>query len=159
MPVVERTYQASDLAGAGRRAFLDEARAGRARLRDTDGVSLVMIRESDHTYLDTLRLLTADYLALTGALNRNRDDRQTTDFGGVAWADTLSEDDLNEFRREFGNELTRATASGSAETVVRCVHEWRMTAATLADPVSRDILEGRFDDDDFVDVERPSDNA
>jgi hypothetical protein len=31
-----------------------------------------------------------------------------------------------------------------------------MTAATLSDPVSREILEGEAVDEDFVEVERPT---
>lgn len=159
MAVIERTYQASDLAGTGRREFLDEARAGHARLRDTDGVSLVMLPERDHAFLESLRVLTADFLALTGALNRDREDRQPTDFGGLAWADSLPDEDLNELRREFGRELARATASGSLDSVSRCMHEWQMAASTLSDPVALEILEGRVADDQFVDLGRPTSDA
>ena len=156
MALLERTYQASDLAGTGRREFLDEAKAGSARLRDTDGTSLVMLPEGELSFLSMMRGLIADYLALETALGRAREDRAVTDFGGLAWAEVLDDDDLHELRREYSQELARAAAAQSADGLDRCLHAWRMTAATLSDPVSREILEGKAADEDFVEIERPT---
>lgn len=156
MALLERTYQASDLAGTGRREFLDEAKAGTARLRDTDGTSLVMLPEGELSFLSSMRRFITDYLALETALGRPREDRAPTDFGGLAWAEFLDDDDLHELRREYGQELARAASARNTEKLDGCLHAWQMTAATLSDPVSREILEGRAGDDDFIEVHRPA---
>lgn len=157
MALLERTYQASDLAGTGRREFLDEAKAGTARLRDTDGTSLIMLPEGQLNFLTMIRVYIADYLALETTLNRARDDRAASDFGGLAWAIEFDDDDLSELRREYAQELSKAVAARDATSLERCLHAWHMTASTLSDPVSRDILEGRASDDaDFVDLARPT---
>jgi hypothetical protein len=119
MTLLERTYQASDLAGTGRREFLDEAKAGSARLRDTDGTSLIMLPEGELSFLSMMRGLIADYLALETALGRAREDRAVTDFGGLAWAEVLDDDDLHELRREYSQELARAAAAQSADGLDR----------------------------------------
>lgn len=159
MAVAERIYQASDLAGTGRREFLDEARAGQARLRDTDGRSLVMLPEADYSFFDRLRTLTADYLALETALTRDAAHRAPSDLGGLAWADSLPESDLGELRRDYADELARATASRDLHALDLALHEWRMAADTWRDPVSRAILEGKVTDEDFVEVDRPTEDG
>jgi hypothetical protein len=154
--VMDRTYQASDLAGTGRREFLDRAKTGEAHLRDTDGTPLVMVPAAD---LDGLRGITAwviSYLGLETALQRPRDQRQPSDFGQVAWAATLDEDDLTEMRDDLGSALVVAASQRDPRPVETLMRDWRYTAISLADPVSGPILRGGFNPDDFVEVARPS---
>jgi len=154
--VTDRTYQASDLAGTGRREFLDRAKAGEAHLRDTDGTPLVRVPAAD---LDGLRGITAwviSYLGLETALQRPRDQRQPSDFGQVAWAATLDEDDLAEMRDDLGSALVVAASQRDPRPVETLMRDWRYTAISLADPVSGPILRGGFNPDDFVETARPS---
>jgi len=154
--VMGHTYQASDLAGTGRREFLDRAKAGEAHLRDTDGTPLVMVPAVD---LDGLRGITAwliSYLSLETALRRPRDQRQPSDLGQVAWAATLDEDDLGEMRDDLGAALVVAASQRDPRPVETLMRDWRYSATSLADPVSGPILRGEYGDDDFVEVARPS---
>lgn len=151
----DRTYQASDLAGTSRRSFINEARGGLARLRDQDGASLVMLPEADLATLSGLRVHFLAYLSLENALLRPRSARRPTDFGEVAWADALDEDDLAEFRDEFRDELTRAVAGRSLDDLNELLRAWRLTADLVGD----DEAMARLDDDDLVDVPRPEDSV
>src|SRR4051812_3323903 len=119
MAVADRTYQASDLAGTGRREFLAQARSGEARLRDTDGTSLLMVREGDYRALAALRDWTLAYLVLENALARPAHQRVTADFGVLAWAAVFDDDDLGELQRELGDALIRSAAARDVSVVVR----------------------------------------
>jgi hypothetical protein len=50
----DRVFQVSDLAGSKRREFVDLAKRGNARLRDTDGTPLVMLSEAGLAQLEGL---------------------------------------------------------------------------------------------------------
>lgn len=156
MAVADRTFQASDLAGTGRREFLAQARAGEARLRDTDGTSLLMVREGDYRALAALRDWILAYLVLENALARPAHPRVAADFGRLAWAVVFDDDDLGEFRRELGDALIRATAAPDVDLVIRLVEDWHRTARALTDAVSRAVLTGEVRDEDFVEAGPPS---
>lgn len=157
MAVMGRTYQASDLAGTGRREFLDLAKTGEAHLRDTDGTPLVMVPSADLDGLRGITDWTMSYLSLLTALSRPRELRRPGDFGRVAWAVTLEEDDLAEMREDLGNALMVAASQRDPRPVDTLMRDWRYTAISLADPVSGPILLGEYDDaDDFVEAARPT---
>lgn len=155
MALLDRTYQASDLAGAARREFLDRAKDGFARLRDTDGTPLVMVPETSLESLQALARWLMSYLALETALTRARADRQPTDFGDIAWAITLDEGDLVEMRDEFRSALSVATSRRDPRPVDDVMRDWRYTAIDLADPISGPILRGQYTDQDFVEAAEP----
>lgn len=152
----DHTYQASDLAGRGRRAFLDDAKAGVARLRDTDGASLVMLPEPDLGLLTELRTHFLAYLCLENAVRRERATRRSTDFGELAWASVLADDDLETFRDELREELTRAISGRSLAGLTELLRAWRLTAEFMADEeaVAR-AADGSLDA--YEDLPRPED--
>jgi len=156
MAVADRTYQASDLAGTGRREFLAQARSGEARLRDTDGTSLLMVREGDYRALAALRDWILAYLVLENALARPDHRRVAADLGVLAWAAVFDNDDVGEFRRELGDALIRAAAARDVAVVIRVVEDWHRTARALSDPASRAVLTGELRDEDFVEAGPPS---
>lgn len=149
------TYQASDLAGAKRREFLEAARSGAAQLRDTDGVSLVMVPQKSFDLLAQLKTWSSRYLQVEGALERDRAHRRPSDFGDVAWLATFDEDDQATFRREFHDALLQAIATDSTDPIETCIRDWKTTARALSDETRRRILMGTPAEGDFVEVTRP----
>ena len=149
------TYQASDLAGAKRREFLQAARAGAARLRDTDGTSLVMVPQAAFDTLSELKSCAGRYLQVEGALERRRADRRPSDFGELAWLEVFDDDDLQTFRQEFHEALVQAVASETTEPVDTCVLDWRTTAKALSEGKRRRILTGKPEAGDFEEVGAP----
>ncbi len=139
-----RTFQPTDLAGPGRREFIQEARSGVARLRDGDGTSLSMVPTADLDVLSETRNATLSYLALENALTRPREQRRVTDFGEFAWAGVLADDDLSELRGELSDALVRAITAGSFDEVHKMLRAWRLTARLLARPDAAERL--RTDD-------------
>lgn len=152
---VETIYQASDLAQK-RREFIDEARRGCARLRDTDGLSLVMVPSSSFEVLLSLRDWLARDLRLEHALGLPWDKRHAIEFGDLAWLAEFDDDDQMEFHRDLHDALMRSVASNSTEPVDRCVREWRTTAQALSDPARRAVLVGAVTEADFEEVDRPA---
>lgn len=155
MAVVDRVFQVSDLAGSKRREFVDLAKRGNARLRDIDGTPLVMLREAGLVQLEELSEALVGYLSLETALDRQREDRQPTDFGNLAWASTLDESDLRELRDDLRAVLAIAASQRDTAPVDTLLRDWRYTALDLADPRSGPILRGDYTDDDFVEAPRP----
>lgn len=153
--LLEHTYQASDLAGVTRREFLDRARAGGARLRDTDGTPLVMLPEQDLSHIRVLAAWMRTYLALETAMGRTHQQRAPSDFGDVAWAIALDEEDLCEFRAELRDALVLASSRKDVASLLALVRDWQFTADALTDPVGGPILRGGYGDEDFVDAPEP----
>lgn len=150
----DRTYQASDLANTNRRRFIDDAREGVARLRDRDGMGLVMLPEAALATLSDLRTHFVGYLSLENAVRRPRDERRSTDFGEMAWAAPLDDDDLDDLIAEFRDALATAAASRSVDAVEELLHAWRATAAFAGDADAMARLR-HHDPDDMVEVPQP----
>ncbi len=150
-----RTYQPTDLAGASRREFIQEARSGVARLRDGDGTSLSMVPTADLELLAEIRNVTLSYLALENALSRPREHRRVTDFGELGWAEVLDDDDLTELHDELAAGLARAISARSFDEVHEMLRAWRLTARLLARPDAGERL--RTDDapEDWDELVRP----
>ena len=156
MAMVDRVFQVSDLAGSRRREFVELAKRGNARLRDTDGTPLVMLREAGLVQLEELSEALVGYLSLETVLDRRREDRQPTDFGNLAWASTLDESDLRELRDDLRAALAVAASQRDTAPVDSLLRDWRYTALDLADPRSGPILRGQYNDADFVQAPRPA---
>ena len=152
---METIYQASDLAQR-RREFIDEARRGCARLRDTDGVSLVMVPSAAFEVLVSLRDWLARDLRLEAVLGRPWAERGPVEFGDLAWLSVFDDDDQMAFHRELHEALMLTLASDSTEPVDRCVREWRTTAQALSDAGRRAVLIGTVTEGDVEEVDRPA---
>ncbi len=149
----ERIYQSSDLAGSGRKAFVADALRSKARLRSTEGESLIMMREARLEHVSAVRDYAVAYLTLDMAMRRPRDERRASDYGPWAFLSVFPDDDIEDFQQEVNDAIVRA-ASGEQHTAVEALlHQWRMSAETLADPVAREILDGHIGDEDWVEVE------
>jgi hypothetical protein len=150
-----RTYQPTDLTTSKRRDFLDEARAGVARLRNSDGETLVALPERDLNVLVELRNHTLAFLSLETAMSRARGDRRPTDFGELAWAAVLDNEDLADFRAEFADGLASALTERSVNRLEETIHAWRLTSDLLRDPVAMARVNAGVDEGD-VEVSSPT---
>ena len=104
--MTDTIYQASDLAGTKRVEFLDAARGGRARLRDRDGTSLVMLPESRLRLLEALTAWWESYTKLDCLLRRGGVPT-AGDLGELAWLRSFDRADMEEFLGELRDALDR----------------------------------------------------
>jgi|SRR5215207_715705 len=154
MSSTERIYQPSDLNREGR-ALLNDARAGYARVRDKDGVSLVMIREDRFGALEVVADSTAHYVLIEHAVSHGNAPLSLAEYGDWTWLRVFERDDLESFLGDVREALVVSSRERSAEPIQRALYEWRETARSLADPVRREILLGKSGEDDYVDAARP----
>ncbi|HYO53576.1 hypothetical protein [Archangium sp.] len=148
-------YLASDLS-TKRRDVLNAARAGLARIRDTDGLGLVLVPQRNFEILRAYRELLAKLLMLESAWKRPASERCPSDFGEFAWLVAFDEDDQKSFHRELLDASIQALATDSFDPVNACVEDWRMTARSLSKEKSRRVLTAPGDDlSTFEEVERP----
>jgi hypothetical protein len=148
-------FQASDLAGSKRVEFLDAAREGGARLRDRDGMSLVMLPERKLRLLEGLTTWWEAYTKLDGLLRRTSGVPSSRQLGELAWLRSLSRADVEEFLNELHDALVAASADQDLSALDVCVKEWRVTARQLEDPLRRSVLLGEHKSSDFVEVNEP----
>lgn len=158
----DRIFQSSDLKKD--RALLDAARDGLARLRDTDGLGLVMLTESGLMELAEAQRR-EHFLAETGAeLHRVRllmrelgEDGKLSalTLGQWTWLEQFDADDLNEFLDEMATALVRRDEAAVADALMG----WEETAAALADPERMAALTGDHDPHEYVEVPRPEGDA
>lgn len=148
----DRIYQASDLAGSGRKEFIADALRHCARLRSTDGESLVMLREARLEHVAAVRDYAVAYLTLDTALKRARADRRASDYGPWAFISVFDDDDIEEFLQEINEAIVRAASGEDHSGVDELIRQWQMSARTMSDPVARDILSGSAGEADFVEV-------
>jgi hypothetical protein len=155
-------YQSSDLNRRGR-AVLDAARGGVARVRDRDGVSLVMTREerlaeleAASTMMRRLAEAVASFVVLERAVAHRTDaEPGLPDFGAWTWLRVLPRDDLDEFVQEVRDALFASCRELSLAPLQDTLDGWRATADALGDDLSRETLLGTADEGDFVEAERP----
>jgi len=145
-------YQPTDLVGRKRRAFLDQAKAGRARLRDSDGTSIVALSETELEALDLIATWSAERDRLVSLLAGRTDTPTTVELGSLAWMHTLDRSDQIEFANELREAMILAWSRKDGQPIRDTVHAWMVTAAELEDPVRREVLLGRFDDQEYVDA-------
>lgn len=148
----EKIYTASDLNTAARREFIDEALRGEATLRATTGESLVMLRSAKLEHLAATRDYALAYLMLHAAMSRPREERRPSDFGSWAFVAAFDDDDIIEFQGEINDAIVRAVSGQDHTQIEAALEDWRRSARTLSDPIAREILEGRVNEDDWVAV-------
>ena len=150
-------YQPTDLVGSKRRAFLDAAKSGRARLRDSDGTSIVALPEAELDALDLIATWSFEHRRLIALLAQNRV-LTVIDLGSLAWLHVFDRDDQQAFADELQEALVLAMSAHDGAPIRDAVHAWRVTAGELSDPVRREVLLGRFDKRNFVDADHDLDN-
>lgn len=153
----DTVYQASDLAGTKRVEFIDQARHGLARLRTTDGTSLVMLPESRLDLLEALAKWGESYAKLSTLLSRSVGTPTTADLGELAWLRSFDREDLEEFLSELQDAVIAARADENTAVLDECINAWRTTARELADPLRRSVLLDEYRASDYAEVARPDD--
>jgi hypothetical protein len=152
--VPEATYLASDLQ-TDRRAFLNAARQpGGARLRDTDGTTLVMLPLATVSAHRTIEEWAVRTLQVTGLL-RGSSVVNRGDLGALAWLAEFDDADRATFFDEFRDAVVEAHSLADAGPVERCLADWKTTARALADPKRRRVLTSPLSASDMVEVAAP----
>jgi hypothetical protein len=146
-------FQASDLSGK-RREVMNGARNGIVRIRDTDGMGLVMLPQRTFEFLSSARHLLAKFTQLEAALGRPRKDRRVADYGEFAWLAAFDSDDEATFRLELVDAITQSLGTESTDPVEACIHAWRTTASALSTDRVRKALTTPGDDA-YEEVKRP----
>lgn len=151
---MSETYTLSDLAGAKRTQLLNDARTGRARVRDKDGQTLVMLPEERLNVLDQFARWSQVQQRLSAIAGQQRV-LSVAELGDLAWVRVLDRDDLSEFADELHSALITSLADEDTSLVSEVVSAWRVTARQLEDPLRRAILLNPTHGDDYIEVERP----
>lgn len=138
------------------RAILDEARAGQARVRDSDGTNFLVLPE---VAVETLRRVNAAAASLASieALLEGMETRApaVSEYGDWSWLRVLEPDDLHEFVRDIREAIIVGVREGSTALLEEQLHAWRVTAEQAHDPQFRAVLVGGASEADFVEVRRP----
>ncbi len=151
-------YTASDL-DRKRREVTDAARRGVARIRDTDGMGLVLLPARHYEVLDAVSRWHDRLDVAERALAKPRGQRIPRDFGDLTWLRHLDDEDLAVFIAELRAAVSVAYHDDDLSDLDQLVRDWRVTADELADPARREALLGSFAEADYVDVERPGDTG
>lgn len=151
----DKIFQATDLV-RNRTDVLAAARLGRARLRDTDGTSLVMLPEGRLVALEELAEWSTAHLRLSQLLCHDRRP-SINELGSLAWLRVFDVDDLREFLSDLEEALVAAHADQDVAALRSCLEEWRVTARQLEDPLRRSVLLGKLQSDDLVEALKPDD--
>ncbi|BCL13962.1 hypothetical protein [Micromonospora sagamiensis] len=151
-------FQPSDLANQRRVEFLDAARSGRARLRDKDGTSLVMLPERHLVWLEAIAKWSSVHLRLEELLRRGAMPA-VAELGDLAWLRAFDMDDLREFVGELHEALVVTNSDQDPSRLDECVHAWKTTARQLEDPLRRKVLLGGHALDEYEEVRRPDSNG
>ena len=152
----EVIYTASDL-DRKRREVTNAARRGVARIRDTDGMGLVLLPARHYEVLDAVSRWHDRLDVAQQALAKPPGDRVPRDFGDLTWLRHLDDEDLATFIGELRAAVSVAYHDDDLTELDQLVRDWRTTADELADPARRQVLLGGFAADDFVEVGRPGD--
>jgi hypothetical protein len=155
MAVSEIVFQASDLIQHSRQV-LDAARAGEARVRDKDGLSLLILPEQRVAVWRTIAQVAANLATVDHHLRESDASLSLGAYGEWTWLRHLPADDLHLFRDEIRQALIVAAREESLTLLATTLREWRLTAEQLADPTRRAVLLGRPALTEFVEVARPS---
>jgi hypothetical protein len=153
---VDVIYTASDL-DRKRREVTNAARRGVARIRDTDGMGLVLLPARHYEVLDTVSRWHDRLDVAQRVLAKPPGDRVPHDFGDLTWLRHLDDEDLATFIAEMRAAVSVAYHDDDLAELEQLARDWRATADELADPARRDVLLGGFTAGDFVEAERPGD--
>jgi hypothetical protein len=148
-------YTASDL-DRRRREVTDTARRGLARIRDTDGMGLVLLPARHYEVLEAVSRWYDRLDVVERARAKPSADRVPADFGELTWLRHLDDDDLAQFLQEVRAAVSVAYHDDDLSELEQLVRDWRATADELADPARREVLLGGFDAADYVEAARPA---
>lgn len=146
-------FRSVDELGVRSAEVVEAARHGAVHLRTASGDVLVLLAQRQ---FDEIARWIRAVLDASRALASPGAERRPEDFGDAPWLAVLDDEDLTTFVDEIQPAILDAVASGRAGDLDALGDEWRSTATVLADPVSREILLGPHDPDDFVEVPRPA---
>lgn len=154
----DRIFQSSDLNKD--RSIIDVAKSGAARLRDKDGVGLVMLPEAtlaelehDLAHAERFSQVSTRLLAVN-LLMRGLGDGERLEplaLGPWGWLSAFDRDDLEEFVGEVG----RCIVEENVPALNEALEAWEESARALRDPERVAAAAERFDIEDYVDLERP----
>ena len=147
-------YQVSDLAGARRREFLDEAKQSSASLRDTDGSVLVMLAAQRIAALTEAAAVTTQLFTAEAVLARTGTPTPV-ELGGLAWLSEFDPDDRTEALNEVRNALVLTVTSEDPTPLRETLHAWVTTAAVMRDPLRRAVHVEPGTESDYVEVDEP----
>lgn len=148
-------FQPSDLNQHGR-AILDAARQGGARIRDKDGMALLVLPEERVEALETASRYASEFLALDRAMPlTTAEGREAVRISPWPWLADLNDEDLDQFVTELRESLLVAFKTGAIKPTERLIAEWRATAEQLSDPARRRILLEPLNANDYVAVRPP----
>ncbi len=147
-------YQVSDLAGARRREFLDEAKQSSASLRDTDGSVLVMLAAQRIAAVTEAAAVTTQIFAAEAVLARTGEPTPV-ELGGLAWLAEFDSDDRAEALDEIRNAVVLTISSEDPTPLREALHAWVTTAAVMRDPLRRAVHVEPGADSDYVEVGEP----
>jgi hypothetical protein len=150
----EVIYTASDL-DRKRREVTDAARRGLARIRDTDGMGLVLLPAKHYEVLEAVSRWHDRLDVAERARAKPIKDRVPLDFGDLTWLRHLDDADLATFVAEVRAAVSIAYHDDDLTELDQVVRDWRATADELADPVRREALLGEFDAHDYVEANKP----
>lgn len=149
------TYVPSDLQRRYR-TILDEAKAGEARVRDSDGTTILLLPEAD---VQAFRQISsaASNLARVERVAEAMVTRRPAlaEYGDWRWLHVFDADDLREFIREVREAIIVGAREGSTALLDEQLHAWQITGRQADDPLFRTILTGGAVEEDFVEVRRP----
>jgi hypothetical protein len=142
------------------RAILDEARAGEARVRDSDGTNILLLPEAKVQVLRQVGAAAANLAAIESLLEVV-DTRSPTiaEYGDWSWLRVFDAEDLREFIRDIREAVVVGVREGSTALLDEQLRAWRVTAEQADDPLFRSILAGGASEADFVEVQRPEASA
>ncbi|HEX9888337.1 MAG TPA: hypothetical protein VGA69_02580 [Nitriliruptorales bacterium] len=135
------TFQVTDMQRQYRQ-IVDAARSSRASIRDKDGVTLTLLPTEQVEHASALVGYVQALVQVHHAVRQPVGDRHVTDFGALAWASALDQDDVDEFVHEFEDALLVAASGGSIVAVEDLLYDWRTTARAASDEdLRRELLE------------------
>ncbi len=155
-PTPPTIYQVTDMTTSKRLDFVAEARAGGARLRDKDGMSLLLLPESQVTHLQSLQ----EHIELFLVVERQAATVTPPDvyaLGRHAWIRSLPAEDLIELAADLSAAIIASIADQDSLSADRVVEEWRLSASQLDDPLRRAVLLDAFDATDYLEADQPDD--
>jgi hypothetical protein len=147
-------YTASDL-DRRRREVTDTARRGLARIRDADGMGLVLMPARHYDVLEAVSRWHDRLDVVERARAKPAADRLPRDYGDLTWLRHLDDDDLTVFIGEVRAAVLVAYHDDDLTELDQLVRDWRATAGELADPARREVLLGGLEPGDFVEAARP----
>ena len=151
----DTTYHPADLQSCYR-TILDEAKAGEARVRDSDGTTILLLPEADVLAVRRVRAAATNLAAVERAVEAiETHGRESADLGDWGWLHALDAADLREFVDEMRAAIVVGAREGSSDLLDEQLAAWKVTAAQADDPIFRSILRGGANEEDFVEVGRP----